>query len=238
MEEKINIDKIIADALTEKPITITIDGRFFYVYPPSLGVSLIAKDLLGDFKLDENLVKLSSVAALLGAVSLKRDAILKLIAIHTFENRHDAVMANLVEQRMGEISVLNNEELVALIMAILDWNTWVAQIEKHFNIDKQRQKKEKVMTLKNQDTSSISFGGDSLWGSLVGFVAEKFGWSMQYIVWGCSFINLSLVMSDCITSVYLTDEERKKLRISTDGVYVNADGKDGNDRIREILGGR
>ena len=47
--------------------------------------------------------------------------------------------------------------------------------------------------------------------------------SLIHILWEISFSFLQMLMADAITSVYLTDEEKKEARISNDRTFVNAD---------------
>ena len=42
-------------------------------------------------------------------------------------------------------------------------------------------------------------------------------------MWGISYANLIMLKADAVTSVYLTDEERKEARIKTGRTFINAD---------------
>lgn len=237
-ENETNIEQIITDTLLEKPITFTLDGHFFYLYPPSIGVSMLSKSILEGFTLNKSLATLNSSLALIEAVETKKNDALRFIALHSFKDRELVLQEELVVKRIEELSGIKTPELIALCTAILDWNTWQDKISKHFALDKQQEKREKVSKAKEEDRNSITFGGKSVWGSLVDYACERYGWSTQYVMWGVSMLNLNLMMSDCVNSVYLTDKERKKLHISTDGVTINADDKKNIKQLRNIIKGK
>ena len=64
--------------------------------------------------------------------------------------------------------------------------------------------------------------GKSIYGLLVDFACQRYGWTLDYILWGISLVNLNMLFADAITTVYLNDEERKKLGMSN-GEVIDAD---------------
>ena len=88
---------------------------------------------------------------------------------------------------------------------------------------KELERMNEVMKVKKQDKNGVSFGGRSVWGTLIDAACERYGWSYQYVLWGISYSNLQLLFADQIRQIFLTDEERKKVHIPTDGVIVSAD---------------
>ena len=80
-------------------------------------------------------------------------------------------------------------------------------------------------------SSSITVGGASIYGQLIDTAAERYGWSYDYIMWGVSMTNLQLMLADKVDSIYLTKEEQKKARISTDNEVIDA----GDPRNRELV---
>ena len=44
-------------------------------------------------------------------------------------------------------------------------------------------------------------------------VCERYGWSLDYALWGISLINLNMLTNDKVVSVYLSKEESKKAAI-------------------------
>ena len=105
---------------------------------------------------------------------------------------------------------------------------------KHFGIDKERLERNRIAAVK-KDNSSVTFGGNSTYGTLIDFACQRYGWTMDYILWGISYANLKMLMADAITTVYLSEDERKKLNILDDSEVVNADDPKNKELIRRML---
>ena len=58
---------------------------------------------------------------------------------------------------------------------------------------------------------------------------------MDYVMWGISYANLKMLMADAITTVYLSEDERKKLNIYDDSEVINADDPKNRDLMRRML---
>ena len=84
-------------------------------------------------------------------------------------------------------------------------------------------------------TGSLSFCGKSTYGTLIDWACQRYGWSMEYVVWGISYANLQMLMADSITSVYLSEVERKKLGITDNRDIINADDPKNRELIRKML---
>ena len=54
------------------------------------------------------------------------------------------------------------------------------------------------------------------------------------MLWSISYVNLSLLLADAITTVYLSDDERKKLGRG-DGEVINADDPANRDLVRRMI---
>ena len=105
---------------------------------------------------------------------------------------------------------------------------------KHFGIDKERLERNRIAAVK-KDNSSVTFGGNSTYGTLIDFACQRYGWTMDYILWGISYANLKMLMAAAITTVYLSEDERKKLNIFDDSEVVNADDPKNKELIRRML---
>lgn len=73
-----------------------------------------------------------------------------------------------------------------------------------------------------------------LYGLLIDFACQRYGWTMDYVLWGISYVNLNMLFADAITTVYLSEEERKKLGRG-DGEVINADDPRNRDLIRRMI---
>lgn len=128
---------------------------------------------------------------------------------------------------------LSNEEMSQLLVIVLTKDN-TDEFIKYFGIDRERKELAKVSMIKNKKGNSITFGGKSVFGSLILPACEKLNMTPQQIVWEISFSFLQMLMADTITSVYLTDEEKKEARISNDRTFVNADDPKNMAKIKAM----
>lgn len=84
-------------------------------------------------------------------------------------------------------------------------------------------------------SSSVSVGAVSVFGSLIDAACQRYGWTYDYTVWGVSLVSLQLMLADAQQVVYLTDKERRRAGVSTDGVRLDADDPANEGRIVELL---
>ena len=52
-------------------------------------------------------------------------------------------------------------------------------------------------------------GGRSLWGNLLDVACAKYGWTLHYVLWEISYINLYMMLTDSITTVDIKDTNEK-----------------------------
>ena len=71
--------------------------------------------------------------------------------------------------------------------------------------------------------NTITFGGKSIYGTIIDSACERYGWTMQYVVWGISYTNLCMLLADSTKDVYLTDDEMKKYQSSDNTNTISAD---------------
>lgn len=165
-----------------------------------------------------------------------RDNILRLIAMHTFKRRSDIMDEIVLRNRIEEISGLELPMMVVLTKMIIEWHTWQEKLVKRFDLDKEAKQRKKISDYKDKESSSISFGGRSIYGAIIDYAAERYGWQVGYIVWGVSIINLNMMMCDSVTSVFLTKEERSKIGVSADKIFINADDPEQAKKIAQMFG--
>lgn len=105
---------------------------------------------------------------------------------------------------------------------------------RYFVIDKERVEKDRIYKIKNSK-GSISFGGKSTYGTLIDFACQRYGWTVDYVVWGISYANLKILMADVITTIYLSEDEHKKLNVFDDSEVIHADDPGNRKLIRRMF---
>ena len=62
-----------------------------------------------------------------------------------------------------------------------------------------------------------------MWGSVFDVVITKYGWTLDYLLWEISFVNVQMLLSDTISFI---DEENE---------IINADDPRNRERIKEMF---
>jgi hypothetical protein len=216
MSEKY-IDMDITDAVLEKPIGFKVGAKRYYLYPACLGVKMITSRIIEalNYKFTDNVNE--DVSRLLKE---RRDEILRLIVHYTFSTKTEHYNEPLIEKRIKEFGVLSDEDISVLLFAVILDD--VDRFKKHLGLDEDLKEQQRIIRLKGRK-NTISFGGKSIYGTLIDTACERYGWTMDYVVWGISYTNLSMLLADAVKEVYLTDEEIKTIHPKSDSDCISAD---------------
>ncbi len=237
-DDKQHIENEVIDAILEKPITLTIDGRFFYIYQPSLGISLLTGQLLQEVKVNSHLYATNKLAEMYRICETQHDLVLRIVALYTFSHRSDAIKEESVQARIDELKTLDAAELATLVTVIFEWETRQDKFIKHYQLDREKRTREKIAMAKKNKGNNLTFGGRSMYGTIIDTACERYGWEVGYVLWGVSLINLNMLLSDSVQSVFLTKEEIKEAHISIDGVYLDARDPKNLREIQRLIKGK
>lgn len=215
----------IIDAVLALPQSFSMGDKQLNIYPASLGVSLRAQIVMEQLRINRALLMKNRNAEALRIAQAQPNEVLELIAYYTLtgEQHQDATQ---LKQRITELSEgLSVEDMATLLLTILDQDQ-TAELLKILQIEQDRAEQQRIYDTRDKKSgTTVTFGGHSLFGQMLDRAAERYGWSKQYIVWGIDATSLRLMLEDAINSAYLSADEAKKARISTDGVRVNMDNK-------------
>lgn len=165
----------------------------------------------------------------------KKDVCLVIVAYYTCKDKYELFSQELIEERTELFGrELSDEDLATLMIAVLT-NDKTETFIKHLGIDREQERMRKVMAVK-KSKNSINFGGKSYYGTLIDAACERYGWTMEYVVWGISYTNLRLLLADKVSSVYVSDDELKKLPASVlnSNDAIKADSGEGKELIRSM----
>lgn len=232
--DKRRIEKMMEDAIMEMPIGFEVGGYDLFLYPVTLGTAyLISREREG---MADNLVEAFASASEEVKDNYRR-SICRIVAIQTLQSKEEIFNPTKLDARIGLLFRNADDEglfaLYDMIMASMEDSKVFIQAS-GLNYDKKDLAK--IAKLK-ADGGNVSFGARTAYGSFIAPACEKFGWSLDYVVWGISLTNLEMLLADASTSVYLTKEERKKLKISTDRNIIDAGNPANKERVRKILKG-
>ena len=216
----------ISDVLIERPITFSVKGANYSVFPPTLGKIHLISRLVEAMGLGEGIdgQAMRVLSSTLIAAKKHRETAIRLIAYSTLPGA-DCLDENKVSARISALHPLDDQDVATLLVTILSMDKTDA-VMKQFGIDKESERLARVMKAKQAGNNTLSFAGKSLWGTLIDNACERYGWTYQYVIWGISYSNLQLLLADHVKTVFLTDEERKRLHISTDNVVIRVEDGD------------
>lgn len=220
---------IITNVLTDMPIGFTIDKYHVCLYPLTIGKMYITAQLIESLKVNKDILTENPFIEALRLVRSKRDECCRLIAYHTLNNREDILSPTKVKEQQDIIYLSDNDGLATLLIIILTNSKSLTTIIEETGIDEENKRMAKVNAAKNSDNQYI-FGGKTIWGSLIDAACERYGWSFEYVIWGISYSNLTLMLKDKITSIYLSEEERKKAHIAGANEKVLS-----GDNIKDVM---
>jgi len=228
-----DINGEIIDALLDRPIGFTIGEEQLYLYPVTLGKSFLIARYFSTLKINDAYIKTKPDLEALRLVKEYKDTVLTIIAYHTTNSKAQIFDAPFIDKRKKLIAELDDADIATLFINTLTEDKYNIFIHK-LGIDRERAFFNKAIKVKKD--SSLSFFGKSIYGTLISAACEKYGWTLDYVVWGISYINLRLLLADAPQTVYLSDDERKKVHIPQDREVINASDPKNAERIKEIIG--
>ena len=211
---------VISDILIERPVNFSVGGRRFLLYQPTLGKMQLTARLVEIIGFAAESEKDAYMGALIVSHE-HRDECLRIIAYATIPG-DGCLDEGIVTARLGELHDLDDTEVATLLITVLTLDR-SEEVIKATGMDHEAEELSRVVKVK-KNGGSVSFGGRAVWGRLVDPVCERYGWTMHYVLWGISFANLRLLLADYVRTVYLSEEERKKANVSTDGIVLQMDG--------------
>lgn len=231
MDKQIEIN--VSDALTETPVRFRIGKRDFSIYPPTLGKTQMLKKLYLELDINAGLLALNPLAETMRVCKEYPDIVCRIISYSTFADRKNLLNVEKVYQRASFLKDNTSVEDLATILSVIFSSDKTEEFIKYFGIDADREQKARIGKIKGEG-SSLTFGGKSIYGLLIDFACQRYGWTMDYVLWGISYVNLNMLFADAITTVYLTDEERRQFG-KGGGTVVNADDPGNKDLVRKMI---
>lgn len=227
------IEMNLSDAIIEKPVWFGVGKRRYGIYPPTLGKVQILKNLYLGLDSDDRLLLVNPLAEAMRISRASPDIVCRIIAYSTFNEKSSIMDTEKVFQRAELFRAKLTAEDMATLLAVILMNDKTDEFIKYFRIDEEKELKERIGRAKGEG-NSVTFGGKSIYGLLIDFACQRYGWTMEYVLWGISYVNLNMLFADAITTIYLTDDERKQLGVGF-GRIINADDPANRDLVREMI---
>lgn len=213
----------IEDTIMGVPREFTVDRHPFWIYPVTLGKSFLVARIVKSLGMKPEIIKVNPFMEALRLCKEKRREVCRLIATYTTNGKGHLFNGKFMDTRTEWFSKHLKDDDMAQLLSVLLQSNDLPVFMKQLGIDKEKEWQSKAVKAKG-DSGSLTFGGKSIYGTLIDAACERYGWTFDYVVWGISYVNLQMMLADSISSVYLSTEERKKARIPNDrGNIINGD---------------
>jgi hypothetical protein len=223
----------VTDVLMERPHEFLIEEHRFYLYPMTLGVSLLVGRCISTLSPDMAGFADNPVAEVDRLVKERPDVACRILAYCTAKNREEVLDEESMSQRQEYFAekLSSSDQSLLLVMALTEDN--VGAMMEHLGITAEQQRRKNALAAKKQDKNMLSFGGKSLLGGLIVPACEKLNLTPRQVVWEIGYTFLQLLLADATSQVYLSDEELKRAHGVRDDV-VNADDPASLEKIKSF----
>lgn len=236
-----NLEMDITDALIEKPYSFIVEGeggvsKRFYIFPTTLGKTYLLKRHLDNLAINYDILQKNPYLESLRLATEKKEEVCRIITYHTLKKKRDIFDPTIVnETTTFFMENMTGEELATILIYVLTKDK-TEEFKKHLGITKEQERMRLVYESKmkaQKSQNDFYFGGKTIYGTLIDTACERYGWSYDYVMWGISFVNLQLLISDRTQNMYISDDEKKKIskRLLNDQNTINADDKDNIEKI-------
>lgn len=225
----------IVDVIIERPTSINIGGRFFLIEPLTLGKTLIMQRYVSLLKINQEHFKINPLLALIEVCKNSNNVVCTMIATFITNHKEDLLDDNYINKLSRYVDKsLKVDEKATLLHMYLSLKP-VTRYMKLLTIDKEKERIKKIQKAKDDNKSSVQVGGVSMFGSLIDAACERYKWTYQYVLWGISYDSLQLMMADMVQSIYMTEQELKRAKISTDGINLSGDSQENINLFKNLI---
>lgn len=225
----------IADVIMEKPDIIKVGNRIFTMYPITLGKSLLLGKLYESMNIDNNLLQKDPTLECLRLASEYKETACRVIAYVSMSTKRQIFNVSKVHEKIQYLKTNTTTDDIATLLLYIFSMATTEEIQRFYEIDKEKERTAKILACKEPSKNSISVGGKSIYGTLIDEACSRYGWTLDYVVWGISLANLHTMLADRITSIHLTDKEAKKCKVSTDNIIVKADDPKNKNFLKRLF---
>lgn len=196
-------------AIVSRPQEFTLAGRVFRIYPESLGKSIVMSSLVSQLKTTTGLTTTVEALAL---CHNQRDVVCDILALAVSETKSEIFNVKALRSKATFFGKkLSDTDMASLLLTVLAAPK-VEELMHNAGIDEDHDKRRRVARISGNNT--VSFGGLTMFGNLIDAACERYGWTYDYTVWGLPLVCLRMMLADAMTSMYLSEEDRKKAHIA------------------------
>lgn len=226
----------LADTIIDRPHGFSVGNRHFYLYPVTLGKMYLLGRLVEALQINQDIMNINPFVESLRIATKRKDICSRILTYHTIHTKAKIFDNEFVEKRTNWfIKNIDTEALAQAMVMVLTADKTLSFM-KYLGFDNEQKRMGRVMKVK-KDKNNISFGGLSVYGTLIDAACERYGWTYDYVIWEISYSNLRLLLADKPTSVYISDDEIKKLPASVfakQNDVIKADYAENQEKIKAM----
>lgn len=207
---EVNIAEYFADIVMEAPHAFSTDKETFRLYPLTLGKLMLVERLLKAMGIDKIGFAKWPVVEVIKLVQQHREECLTVIYYVTAKDKSECFDSGLRKTVVGRLTEqLTDEDIATLLVYILTEDK-SDKVKAHYHIDEENEAMSTAIRAKDKG-GSLSFGGKTLLGTVIDQACERYGWTVDYAVWGVAYSTLMLMLADRVNTVYVSEDERKRI---------------------------
>lgn len=229
------VDKQLRRTLTGRAFEFTIDGHdgAIRLHYPSYGIYALVMDRLEDAGLDRSSLASNPGVEMLRLASLDKRSMCEVLALFTVITKEEA-LGDDISIKAGELERLMTVEEVARTCAMCLAMDETEMFMRHYGLFRENDRYRRAVKVKSAKSESVSFGALTVYGSMFDPVMERYGWTLDYVLWGISYVNLKMLMADIPRTLHMTKEEMKKAGVA-DNKVIPAESIKDIDKLREMF---
>lgn len=223
----------ISDILIGAPYPFTVGRKHYRLYPVTLAKMQIIQRLLDEIAIKKEHLYLDVNLEMIRIVKEKRRQCSRLLAYYTAPNSYkDLFDFRSLKIRENYFFEEMKEEDMATILLFMFTSDKTDTYMKSLGIESEMKRMQRVMKVKKKDKNSLSFGGRSIFGSFIAPLKEM-GYTDEEILYERGYTYLRLMLADKIQTIYLSDDERK--RVPRNALYGGEVLKASDMRTKELI---
>lgn len=232
-QKDITLNDTLADVVLDLPREFSINGKGYHLWSPTLGMSILIERKMRLISIDKGAPDWEPTMEVLRICASEKEKVCDVLSVYTFREYDDFLCVARLEERKKELMALDVDELASLFLYTLSM-TDATRLMHNTGLEKDIDKQREIAGIKNKEGHSVTFGGKTLYGQLIDAACARYGWSKKYAVWGIDLVSLRMMLADSLNSVYLTDEERKSLKVDQESDIVIGMDEAGIEKLKSM----
>lgn len=232
-----DIEYDYADVIIGRPQDFRVGRKSFKLYPVTLAKMFLLRRHLEGLGLNTESLKINTYMEALRLSQDNREECCHILALHTAPNTYkDLYDTRAITIRKNYfIENLSDEDLASLLIYVFSSDKTEA-IMKHLGLDKEHERYGRVIDVK-KDKNTMTFNGLSIFGTLI-VPLKEMGYTDNEILYEKSYAFIRLALADKVSTVYLTDEERKNLKTEYGGTLIDGNDPNSIGKVMEVFGNK